>query len=91
AACGQVFNIGSQEEITMEGLAKRVIEITASRSKIVFIPYEEAYEEGFEDMEKRVPDTTKIHDLIGFKPTVDLTGIIRDVIKYTKDKMVYLK
>ncbi len=88
AACGQVFNIGSQEEITIEGLAKRVIEITASHSKIVFIPYEEAYEEGFEDMEKRVPDTTKIHNLIGFKPTVDLTGIIQDVVKYTKGKMV---
>ncbi len=86
-ACGQVFNIGSQEEITIEGLAGKVIEITGSRSKIVYISYNEAYEEGFEDMEKRVPDITKIHNLIGFKPTVDLMGIIQDVVKYTKGKM----
>jgi len=85
-AYGQVFNIGSQEEITIEGLAQKVIEITGSRSKIVRIPYEEAYEEGFEDMERRVPDTTKIRDLIGFKPTADLKTIIEDVVKYIKEK-----
>jgi UDP-glucose 4-epimerase len=85
-AYGQVFNIGSQDEITIEGLAQKVIEITGSRSKIVRIPYEEAYEEGFEDMERRVPDTTKILDLIGFKPTADLKTIIEDVVKYTKEK-----
>ncbi|MDD4878947.1 MAG: GDP-mannose 4,6-dehydratase [Candidatus Omnitrophica bacterium] len=83
-AYGQVFNIGSQEEITIEGLAQKVIGITGSRSKIVRIPYEKAYEEGFEDMERRVPDTTKIRDLIGFKPTVDLKTIIEDVVRYTK-------
>ena len=85
-AYGQVFNIGSQEEITIEGLAQKVIEITGSRSKIVRIPYEQAYEEGFEDMERRVPDTTKIRDLVGFKPTVDLKTIIEDVVRYTKGK-----
>jgi len=85
-AYGQVFNIGSQEEITIEGLAQKVIEITGSRSKVIRIPYEEAYEEGFEDMERRVPDTTKIHDLIGFKPTADLKTIIEDVVRYTKEK-----
>ena len=85
-AYGQVFNIGSQEEITIEGLAQKVIEITGSRSKIVRIPYEKAYEEGFEDMERRVPDTTKIHGLIGFRPTADLKTIIEDVVRYTKEK-----
>jgi len=85
-ALGQVFNIGSQEEISMEDLAKKIIEITASGSKIVYIPYEKAYEEGFEDMERRVPDTSKIYDLIGFKPTTDLKGIIQDVVNYTRGK-----
>ena len=85
-AYGQVFNIGSQEEITIEGLAEKVIGITGSRSKIVRIPYEKAYEEGFEDMEKRVPDTTKIRNLTGFKPTADLKSIIEDVVRYTKEK-----
>ncbi|MFA5339165.1 MAG: GDP-mannose 4,6-dehydratase [Candidatus Omnitrophota bacterium] len=85
-AYGQVFNIGSQEEITIEGLAQKVIEITGSRSKVVRIPYEKAYEEGFEDMEKRVPDTTKIRNLIGFRPTADLKTIIEDVVMYTKEK-----
>ena len=86
SALGQVFNIGSQEEISIEDLAKKVIEITASKSKIVYIPYEKAYEEGFEDMERRIPDTSKIHDLIGFKPTVDLKGIIQDVVNHTRGK-----
>lgn len=86
-ACGEVFNIGSQEEITIEDLAKKVIEITASRSKIIHIPYEKAYEEGFEDMERRVPDISKIHNLIGFSPTIDLDGIVKDVVNYTKGKM----
>ncbi|MFH0772262.1 MAG: NAD-dependent epimerase/dehydratase family protein [Candidatus Omnitrophota bacterium] len=88
AACGQVFNIGSQEEITIENLAKKVIDITKSSSKIIRIPYEQAYEEGFEDMERRIPDTSKIYDLIGFKTTVDLKGMIEDVVNYTKGKTV---
>ncbi|MDD5424711.1 MAG: GDP-mannose 4,6-dehydratase [Candidatus Omnitrophica bacterium] len=82
---GQVFNIGSQEEVTIEDLARKVIEITKSKSKIVKIPYEKAYEEGFEDMERRMPDTTKIRNLIGFKPTADLKDIIEDVVKYTRE------
>ncbi|MFA5336539.1 MAG: GDP-mannose 4,6-dehydratase [Candidatus Omnitrophota bacterium] len=82
---GQVFNIGSQEEVTIEDLARKVIEITKSKSKIVKIPYEKAYEEGFEDMDRRIPDTTKIRNLVGFKPTADLKGIIEDVVKYTRE------
>lgn len=80
----EVFNIGSQEEISIENLAKEVIKLTASRSRIEFIPYEKAYEEGFEDMQRRVPDTNKIRNLIGFQPTYTLPGIIKDIIGYLK-------
>ena len=79
-AVGDVFNIGSQEEITIEALGRRVIEITKSESKIAYIPYEEAYEEGFEDMMRRVPDISKIHGLVGFQPSRDLNAIIHDVM-----------
>lgn len=79
-AIGDVFNIGSQEEITIEALARRVIEITKSDSTIAHLPYEEAYEEGFEDMMRRVPDISKIHGLIGFKPSQDLNAIVHDVM-----------
>ncbi len=85
-ACGEVFNVGSQEEITIEALAKKVVEITRSRSKIIYIPYEKAYEEGFEDMERRVPDISKVRNLIGFNPSIDLNAIIKDVINYIKGK-----
>ena len=81
-AVGQVFNIGSQEEISIESLAKKITEITKSKSKLVYISYEKAYEEGFEDMQRRVPDTTKAKNLAGFKPTIDLDGIIKSVVEY---------
>ncbi len=81
---GEVFNIGSQEEITIEQLAKEIIKITKSKSRIDYIPYEKAYEEGFEDMQRRVPDISKINKLIGFKPTFALAGIIKDIIAYLK-------
>jgi len=81
---GNVFNIGSQEEITIEELAKKIIKIAKSSSKIVYIPYDKAYEEGFEDMQRRVPDTAKAKAAIGFKPTMDLEGIIKDVIEYAQ-------
>ena len=83
-AVGQVFNIGSQEEISIEDLAKKIIEITKSKSKLVYISYEKAYEEGFEDMQRRVPDTTKVNNLVGFKPTIDLEGTIKSVVEYYK-------
>ena len=79
-AVGQVFNLGSQEEVTIEELAKRVIRIAGSASTIERMPYEEAYEEGYEDMPRRVPDTTKIRALIGFAPTMNLDEIIRSVV-----------
>ena len=81
-AVGNVFNIGSQEEITMEDLANKVIKITKTASRIIYIPYDQAYEEGFEDMQRRVPDTTKVSTAIGFKSTVDLDDIIQSVVEY---------
>lgn len=83
-AVGEVFNIGSQEEVTVEDLAHKVIRITKSKSKIAYVPYEKAYEEGFEDMQRRIPDISKINKLIGFKPSYNLEDIITDIIKYLK-------
>lgn len=85
-AIGEVFNIGSQEEITIEHLAREIIKATKSSSGIEYVPYEKAYEEGFEDMQRRVPDITKVNKLIGFKPTYTLLEIIEDVIQYLKNK-----
>jgi len=81
-AVGQVFNIGSNEEITILELAHRVKELTQSSSEIVFVPYDEAYEEGFEDMPRRIPDITKVSQLVGFKPRMSLDGILKSVIDY---------
>ncbi|PIQ83419.1 MAG: nucleoside-diphosphate sugar epimerase [Candidatus Omnitrophica bacterium CG11_big_fil_rev_8_21_14_0_20_63_9] len=79
-AVGQVFNVGSQEEVTIEELARRIIRLTNSRSTVRLIPYEQAYEEGYEDMPRRVPDISKIRGLIGFEPTMTLDQIIQSVI-----------
>jgi UDP-glucose 4-epimerase len=79
---GQVYNIGSTEEITIMALAERVRALTNSRSVIRFVPYDEAYEEGFEDMPRRVPDITKVRQLIGFEPRVPLDETIRRVVDY---------
>src|SRR5437762_7156787 len=81
-AVGQVFNIGSNREITIFDLARRVKELTNSKSEIVFVPYDEAYEEGFEDMPRRVPDIRKVNALVGFRPEMKLDGILRSVIDY---------
>ena len=83
---GQVFNIGSTEEISIVKLAEKVKELTESRSEIVFVPYDEAYEEGFEDMPRRVPDTTKINQLVGFKPEMTLDGILETVISFHRGR-----
>ncbi|MBN3039026.1 MAG: GDP-mannose 4,6-dehydratase, partial [Candidatus Omnitrophica bacterium] len=83
---GQVFNVGSQEEITIRGLAERIIELTKSTSEIIYVPYDQAYEEGFEDMQRRVPDISKIQDLVGYRPTMNLDGILKSVIQYFKEK-----
>ncbi len=80
-ALGRVFNLGGNEEISIADLARRVVELTGSSSTVEFIPYDQAYEEGFEDMERRVPDTTRARDLVGFAPTAALDDIIRSVIE----------
>jgi UDP-glucose 4-epimerase len=79
-AVGQVFNIGNGSEISIGGLAERIKALTNSASPIVTIPYEQAYEAGFEDMPRRVPDLSKIRALIGYEPTVDLEEILTRVI-----------
>lgn len=83
---GQVFNIGSTEEISILQLAEKVKELTHSDSEIVFVPYDEAYEEGFEDMPRRVPDTSKINQLVGFKPEMTLEGILETVISFHRGR-----
>ena len=80
-AVGRVFNIGGRDEVSIAELAQRVIDLAGSDSKIKYVSYEEAYEEGFEDMQRRVPDTTRAHDLVGFEPTVGLDDIIHAVIE----------
>jgi UDP-glucose 4-epimerase len=79
-AAGEVFNIGSTEEVSITQLAERVLALTGSHSEIVRIPYGEAYEEGFEDMPRRVPDTSKAQQFIGFTPRTPLDDILRAVI-----------
>jgi UDP-glucose 4-epimerase len=79
---GQVFNIGSNKEISIFDLAKKVKDLTNSESEIVLVPYDEAYEEGFEDMPRRVPDISKANKHIGFSPTVELEGILKSVIAF---------
>jgi UDP-glucose 4-epimerase len=85
-AVGQVFNVGSEEEITIEDLAKRVRDRVHPGAEIVYIPYSEAYEEGFEDMRRRVPDIGKIRQLIGFEPSVRLDRIIDRIVHHLRDK-----
>jgi nucleoside-diphosphate-sugar epimerase len=86
-AVGKVFNVGSNEEITILGLAERVKTLTQSKSDIVFLPYDEAYEEGFEDMPRRVPDISKIGQLIGFRPEMKLDGILSSVIDFQNGRL----
>ncbi len=82
-AVGEVFNVGNDhEEVTILDLAKRVKERASSKSEIVLVPYEKAYEEGFEDMQRRVPDLSKLHALTGYEPQVSLDEILDRVIAY---------
>ncbi|MBN1918525.1 MAG: GDP-mannose 4,6-dehydratase [Verrucomicrobia bacterium] len=83
-AIGQIFNIGNDREITIRQLAGEVKAVTGSKSDIVLVPYEDAYEEGFEDMRRRAPDIAKVRRLIGFEPKLDLTAIIEDVADHQR-------
>ncbi len=85
-AVGEVFNIGTHEEITILELAQKVKEKTNSSSEIVMIPYNEAYETGFEDMQRRVPDTQKINRTIGWEPRKNLDMTLDEVIAYFRQK-----
>lgn len=78
-AVGQVFNLGSTREITIADLARLVIQVTGSRSEVVYVPYEQAYEAGFEDMQRRVPDTSKAQGLVGWHPVIPLEETLRSV------------
>jgi UDP-glucose 4-epimerase len=81
-AIGQVFNVGNNQQISIMDLAKKVIEITSSKSEIKTIPYSEAYPEGFEDMQRRVPDISKIKNILGWSPEIGLDQIIRDIANF---------
>jgi len=84
-AVGQVFNIGNSHEVTILQLAELVKSLTGSSSTIEFIPYDKAYEEGFEDMPRRVPDLTKVTQLVGYEPKVQLNEIVTRVITYFRE------
>jgi UDP-glucose 4-epimerase len=86
-AVGEVFNIGNSQEISMWDLATRVKALTSSASDIVLVPYDEAYEAGFEDMPRRVPDLTKIRNLVGYTPRVGLDEILRRVVEHSRTTM----
>jgi UDP-glucose 4-epimerase len=86
-AVGEVFNVGGAQEISIGALAVRIKENLGSSSPIVQIPYEEAYEEGFEDMRRRVPDISRIEKLIGFHPKYTLDDIISDVAEYSRPRL----
>jgi UDP-glucose 4-epimerase len=85
-APGQVFNIGNQEEVTINQLAERIIKLTRSQSTIVHIPYDEAYAPGFEDLRRRVPSLDKITALIGYRPRYQLDDILNRVIAYERNQ-----
>jgi UDP-glucose 4-epimerase len=76
---GQVFNIGNSEQISIMELAKKVIAVTASKSVIEKIEYEKAYPAGFEDMQRRVPDISKMKQVLGWSPEIGLDQIINDI------------
>jgi UDP-glucose 4-epimerase len=79
---GEIFNIGTTDEVSILDLAQRVIKLTQSSSEVAFVPYDEAYAEGFEDMWRRIPDATKVRHALGWEPTADLDQIIMDVVNH---------
>jgi UDP-glucose 4-epimerase len=86
AAVGDIFNVGSPEEVSISELAKDIIFRTGSSSSVRIIPYDDAYEEGFEDMQRRVPDITKINQTLGWKPEASLGQILERMIEYARSQ-----
>ncbi len=85
-AVGRIFNVGSEKETAIRSLAELVVRATGSSSAIQFIPFEEAYGANFEDLDRRVPDTTRLRDLIGFQPEKSLEDIVGDVVQYQRTR-----
>jgi len=85
-AIGGVFNVGNTDEVSIRELAERVKTLSGSQSTIQYVPYDEAYEAGFEDMPRRLPDISKIRALVGYEPKLELNDIIRTVIDYVRQK-----
>jgi UDP-glucose 4-epimerase len=85
SAVGQVFNVGSPQEVTIGELAERIKALTGSRSPIVQVPYEEAYQPGFEDVRRRVPDVRKAERAVGYRPRVSLDETLRRVIGFLSE------
>jgi UDP-glucose 4-epimerase len=83
-AVGDVFNVGMPQEISINGLAALILRLTDSRARIVHVPYDEAYEQGFEDMRRRYPDITKIQALTGWEPTRSIDEIVHDVVDHER-------
>jgi UDP-glucose 4-epimerase len=81
-----VINIGNTEEVSIAALAERVRDLSGSKSPIKFIPYEQAYESGFEDMPRRVPDLSRVKALIGYEPQYQLDAVLTQVIDYFRRK-----
>ncbi|MFO7896474.1 MAG: GDP-mannose 4,6-dehydratase, partial [Candidatus Cloacimonadales bacterium] len=79
---GEIFNIGNDDPITIEALAQKIKKMTASKSKIEYVKYEDAFEEGFEDMQHRKPDLSKINEFIGYKPKHNLDKILERIIDH---------
>ena len=87
AAVGEIYNIGSIEEVSIKDLAARIKAMTQSDSELTYVSYDQAYEKGFEDIMRRVPSIDKINQLIGFKPKISLDQIIKDIIDYQKKRI----
>lgn len=87
SAVGQVFNIGATQEITIKELAKRVTSLAGGESEICYVPYDQAYAPGFEDMRRRVPSIDKISRLIGYKPSYTLDEMLESIIAYERSKL----
>lgn len=85
-AVGQVVNVGSQQEISIADLAKLVKEVAGSESPIVLVPYDQAYEEGFEDMRRRVPEVAKLRGLVGFSPQMGIRAIVESVVAHYRQR-----